>query len=63
MNSWSLTPANSNARIAALISDAFARAAAFDPCHTGAAPRDVAHALRFAMSTDAGAFIGKGELQ
>lgn len=57
---WSSTPPNSNARVAALISDAFARAAHFDPRHVGAAPLDVATALRFAMSTDAGAFLETG---
>lgn len=57
---WTSTPARSNARVAALIADAFATAKALDPFHTGAAPRDVAQALRFAMSTDAGAFLPDG---
>lgn len=60
---WTLTPPRSNARVAAVIHDAFASAKAFDPFHTGAAPRDVAHALRFAMRTDAGAFLPAGEVQ
>jgi hypothetical protein len=60
MKLWNLTPPRSNARIAAVIADAFASAKALDPRHTGAAPRDVAHALRFAMSTDAGAYLDGG---
>lgn len=54
---WTRTPAQSNERVAALISDAFNRAAALDPARVGAAPRDVSAALRFAMRTDAGAFL------
>jgi len=57
---WTLTPPRTNARVAAVIADAFATAKALDPRHSGAAPRDVAHALRFAMRTDAGAFMDKG---
>lgn len=60
MKLWNLTPPRSNARIASVIADAFASAKALDPRHTGAAPRDVAHALRFAMSTDAGAYLDGG---
>lgn len=54
---WTLTAPRTNARVAAVIADAFNSAKAFDPHHTGAAPYDVAHALRFAMRTDAGAFM------
>lgn len=58
---WTSTPPRTNARVAAVIFDAFASAKAFDPCHTGAAPYDVAHALRFAMRTDAGAYLDGGK--
>lgn len=54
---WTLTAPRSNARVAAVIADAFATAKALDPQHKGRAPRDVANALRFAMSTDAGAYL------
>jgi hypothetical protein len=57
MKLWTLTPPRSNARVAAVIADAFASAKAFDPLHEGRAPRDVANALRFAMSTEAGAYL------
>jgi hypothetical protein len=43
-----------------VIADAFASAKALDPLHKGRAPRDVANALRFAMSTDAGAYLDAG---
>lgn len=54
---WTLTAANTNERVAAVIMDAFNSALALDPRHTGAAPRDVMAHLRFAMTTDAGRFI------
>lgn len=57
---WTQTPPLTNARVAAVIADAFASAKAFDPAHEGRAPRDVANALRFAMSTDAGAYLDQG---
>lgn len=57
---WTLTPPCTNARVAAVIFDAFNRARNLDPRHTGAAPLDVAHALRFAMRTDAGAYLDGG---
>lgn len=60
MKLWTLTPPRSNARVAAVIADAFASAKAFDPLHKGRAPRDVANALRFAMTTDAGAYLDGG---
>lgn len=60
MKLWPSTPPRSNARVAAVIADAFASAKALDPLHKGCAPRDVAHALRFAMSTDAGAYLDGG---
>lgn len=59
---WTLTPPRTNARVAAVICDAFNRARNLDPRHTGAAPLDVAHALRFAMRTDAGAFMDGGSV-
>lgn len=55
---WTQTPANTNARVAALIHDAFNRARNLDPHNRGSAPICVAHALRFAMRTDAGAYLG-----
>lgn len=57
---WTLTPPRSNARVAAVIADAFASAKAFDPLHQGRAPLDVSNALRFAMSIDAGAYLDAG---
>lgn len=57
---WTSTPPRTNARLAAVIADAFASAKAFDPAHEGRAPRDVANALRFAMTTDAGAYLDRG---
>ena len=60
MKLWTLTAPRSNARVSAVIVDAFASAKAFDPQHKGCAPRDVANALRFAMSTDAGAYLDGG---
>lgn len=59
---WTHTPANTNARVAALIHDAFNRARNLDPYHRGSAPICVAHALRFAMRTDAGAFLDGGRV-
>ena len=60
MKLWTSTPPRTNARVAAVIADAFASAKAFDPAHEGRAPRDVANALRFAMTTDAGAHLERG---
>jgi hypothetical protein len=60
MKLWTSTPPRTNARVAAVIADAFATAKALDPLHKGRAPRDVANALRFAMSTDAGAYLDGG---
>lgn len=57
---WTLFPARSNGRVAALIHDAFRSAALLDPDCAGLAPRDVAARLRFAMRTDAGAFHCEG---
>ena len=57
---WTSTPPRTNARLAAVIADAFATAKALDPAHEGRAPRDVANALRFAMTTDAGAYLDRG---
>lgn len=60
MKLWTSTPPRTNARVAAVIADAFASAKAFDPAHEGRAPRDVAAFLHFAMSTDAGAYRSEG---
>lgn len=54
---WTLTKAETNARVAAVIADAFNSAKAMDPRHEGKAPRDVLNHLRFAMTTDAGRFL------
>ncbi|MGN7869566.1 hypothetical protein [Paracoccus sp. 22332] len=50
---WTLTEANTNERVAAVIMDAFNSAKAYG----NAAPRDVENHLRFAMTTDAGRFL------
>lgn len=57
MKLWTSTAPRTNARVAAVIADAFATAKVLDPAHEGRAPRDVRNALRFAMSTDAGAYL------
>lgn len=57
---WTRSAPRTNARVAGVIHDAFATAKALDPRHVGAAPHDVAHALRFAMRTDAGAYLDGG---
>lgn len=54
---WTLSAPRTNERVAGVIHDAFVTARLCDPFHTGAAPYDVAHALRFAMQTDAGAYL------
>jgi len=38
MKVWTLSAPRSNARVAAVIADAFASAKAFDPLHEGRAP-------------------------
>lgn len=60
MKIWTLSAPKTNARVAGVIHDAFATAKALDPLHKGCAPRDVRNALRFAMSTDAGAYLDGG---